>query len=265
MGGATRSAAKSIPTSPRTQPGRGLLARVVAPAPRGRLLRCTVRNHDQELRRALGTQGLRSRPTWSGNRGHLKGYEKRKASGEYVGLRDFRKQAGVYVLYEGHDPATQRVIYVGETDKLFNRLRTHTCDQLRNRWQRFSWFGLYDVATAEGSGIIHADPDKKVHLSVRNGLHLLEGMLIKLLEPPLNMQREKWKDATEYFQWVADDDARSLTRTTSDRGSARSDPSRGIPVGRCTGGRWLQLAPCLNERGNRKPFPIARAVPTLRT
>lgn len=147
----------------------------------------------------------RDRICWGGkgkgNQGHLRGYESwnwtRNAA---VGVRDFRYQAAVYVLYEGRDPATQRVIYVGQTRKLFSRLRHHHRGQLWNRWQRFSWFGFYDVSTKDEGGVVHVDPTKGLHADVTSALVMFEGMLIKLLEPPLNMKREQWPSATEYFQ-----------------------------------------------------------------
>ena len=61
---------------------------------------------------------------------------------------DFRTQAGIYVLYFGHER-----VYFGQAGSgkqmLFNRLRTHRKDQLAGRWDKFSWFGLCGVL---GSG-----------------------------------------------------------------------------------------------------------------
>lgn len=123
---------------------------------------------------------------------------------EAVHIRDFRDQAAVYVLYEGNDPATHRAIYVGETKRLFARLRKHARGQLWNRWQRFSWFGFYDVSKRDGGSVIYDDHTKQLHTDVKGALVMFEGMLIKLLESPLNMQRPRWPDATEYFQLIAD-------------------------------------------------------------
>ena len=135
-----------------------------------------------------------------GNRGHLKGYMEWKNNG-YTGVRDLRDQAAVYVLYEGNDPATHKVIYVGETAQLFLRLRKHTRDGLWNRWSRFSWFGFYETASTDGGGVVYAKSDKKVHeMTIKDVLKISEGMLIKLLEPPLNMKRASWPNATEFFQ-----------------------------------------------------------------
>lgn len=63
-----------------------------------------------------------------------------RKKGQLLGRRkkviDFRKQIGVYVLYNENRSA----IYVGqagqgESDRLFVRLRTHTHDRLAERWR----------------------------------------------------------------------------------------------------------------------------------
>jgi len=61
---------------------------------------------------------------------------------------DFAEQSGVYLLYDGN-----RVVYVGQVlgPRMSMRLREHTRDRLRGRWDRFSWFGVRDVDNAGGT------------------------------------------------------------------------------------------------------------------
>lgn len=57
---------------------------------------------------------------------------------------DFREQVGIYALY-----AEYEIVYVGQTgggnQKLLHRLKQHRSDDLSERWDRFSWFGLRRV------------------------------------------------------------------------------------------------------------------------
>lgn len=146
----------------------------------------------------------RDRVNWGtkGKRGSLMGY-RRWVSNQPQCLRDFRDQAGVYVLYEGANIASQRVLYVGETgmgsQRLFHRLRQHTRDHLWNRWQRFSWFGIFDIAGSHASGVKFADPSKILRPSVGEALVQLEGILITLFETPKNRQGPRWTSKVQQF------------------------------------------------------------------
>lgn len=59
---------------------------------------------------------------------------------------DFREQTGIYVLYDKDFIP----IYVGQAgngnETLFSRLKHHTTDDLCNRWEYFTWFGLRRVS-----------------------------------------------------------------------------------------------------------------------
>ena len=114
---------------------------------------------------------------------------------------DFREQRGIYVLYEGVDIASHRVIYVGQAGSghqdLFHRLRNHRDDHLWNRWQRFSWFGFLGVGT---QGLVHKRKASTGALTMAVALDQMEAILIALLEPLRNSQGPKWRGATEYFQ-----------------------------------------------------------------
>ncbi len=113
---------------------------------------------------------------------------KQQASSKSV---DFCKQRGVYILYDHHT-----VIYVGRsTDRpLGKRLYEHTLDRLSGRWNRFSWFGLLDVAN-EGDLIENTvSPGQSTIIST------LESILIETLEPPQNRRRGDDLSAIEYIQ-----------------------------------------------------------------
>ncbi|MCA9317303.1 MAG: hypothetical protein KDB73_17580 [Planctomycetes bacterium] len=150
----------------------------------------------------------RDRVEWGGRgqeRGMLRGFRR----GRRAQIVDFREQAGVYVLYEGENIATQRVTYVGQAGQgnasLFARLRQHQRDRFWNRWQRFSWFGLYDVGVNDT--LIHVRSEKAVSVSVASIMDHIEGILIALFEPPLNRKGPTWgktkngKAAKEYIQF----------------------------------------------------------------
>ncbi len=133
-----------------------------------------------------------------GNIGMLRGYV--EGSDELV---DFRAQAGVYVLYDGADIPSSRVTYVGQVgraggDSLYARLYDHHAkDHLWNRWTRFSWFGVFAVGV---SGLVHTKVDKGYADSYTSVIDHLEGVLITVLEPPLNKRGANWDGAAQYFQ-----------------------------------------------------------------
>ena len=113
------------------------------------------------------------------NRGHLNGYR----NGDVHTLVDFRTQRGIYVLYSDFN-----IIYIGQAGSgnasLFGRLKRHTRDDLAERWDRFSWFGL-DRVLASGR---LAAPTIRAAPSTGTILDHVEGILIHATEPPLNRQ-----------------------------------------------------------------------------
>jgi hypothetical protein len=104
---------------------------------------------------------------------------------------NFGKQKGIYILYDHHT-----VVYVGRSiDRpLGKRLYEHTGDRLGSRWNRFSWFGLLDVAD-DGS---LRETSFTSSLAVLVGT--LEALLIEALEPPQNRKRGDDFSAIEYIQ-----------------------------------------------------------------
>lgn len=127
------------------------------------------------------------------NRGSLLGAASRSIHARAV---DFREQRGIYALYADYE-----LVYVGQTgsgdDRLFTRLRMHKSDHLSERWNRFSWFGTQWVTEA---GALSKDT-KAVQDSIVKFLNVLEAVSIAVAEPRLNLQRGKWSDATQYFQY----------------------------------------------------------------
>jgi hypothetical protein len=137
--------------------------------------------------RALGMYWHRDQINWGPARPKLLG---RQSAGDSP--IDFASEIGVYLLHD-----RERVIYVGRaTDAIGDRLKAHTIDRLRSRWDRFSWFGLYDVSEA---GEVIANT---VSWSPDVVIESLEAILIESLEPPLNRRRGDNFSAVEYLQAV---------------------------------------------------------------
>ncbi len=109
---------------------------------------------------------------------------------------DFRDQVGIYVLY-----ADYSLVYVGQTgsrnQKLLFRLRQHRTDDLADRWNRFSWFGVLRVL-ADGE---LSREKEACHPSMRTALNHMEGILIHAAEPPMNGQGGRFgPNVTRYLQ-----------------------------------------------------------------
>ena len=132
---------------------------------------------------------------------------KQKVSGTLLGAAsraktarpiDFREQRGVYALFADYD-----LVYIGQTgggaDRLFKRLRTHRSDHLADRWNQFSWFGTQGVTTQSAL----SKDTAAIKETVQSVLNVLEAISIAISEPRLNLQRGRWGDAKQYFQYVA--------------------------------------------------------------
>ncbi len=99
---------------------------------------------------------------------------------------DFRDQIGIYVLYD----IDKEIVYVGQAgsgnnNSLFDRLKQHQKDHLRNKWQFFSWFGFYKVNQNRS---LKKSETKQVN--VKTALNDFEGILIKTVEPSLNKRMQ---------------------------------------------------------------------------
>lgn len=109
---------------------------------------------------------------------------------------NFREQRGIYALFSDYE-----LVYIGQTgagdDRLFKRLKAHKSDHLSERWNRFSWFGTQWVTK---SGALSMDT-ASVSASVEAALNILEAISVAIGEPRLNLQRGKWGDSKQYFQY----------------------------------------------------------------
>mgnify|MGYP002780802060 CR=1 FL=1 len=105
---------------------------------------------------------------------------------------DFAPQRGVYLLHDGRE-----TVYVGRTTDqgIAHRLREHSRNRLRSRWNRFSWFGLLPVAD---DGTVRADHEAVAGPSQL--IAILEAVLIEVLEPGQNRQSGQTLGSSEYLQ-----------------------------------------------------------------
>jgi hypothetical protein len=133
---------------------------------------------------------------WQNAAGTLLGAASRSKKAHPV---DFREQRGIYALYADYE-----LVYVGQTgsknNRLYKRLRDHKSDHLSERWNRFSWFGTQRVT----KGHTLSTDTARITETVEGVLNILEAVAISVAEPRLNLQRGRWGDATQYFQWWED-------------------------------------------------------------
>ena len=122
-----------------------------------------------------------------------------------IRVADFRHQRGIYVLYDDYGPS-----YVGLTRDLGlgARLKNHTTDHLRKKWDRFSWFGFremlsdnrhkrYLVADQSAEDVITDDMDTTIGD--------LEALMISTMGPKHNKKFMGFSEAEKWDQ-VFDDD-----------------------------------------------------------
>lgn len=135
--------------------------------------------------RAFGIHWQRERVVW---RRQPRLYGRQQVGAKSV---DFSGQRGIYVLSDHHT-----VVYVGRAVErdLGQRLYEHTLDRLSGRWNRFSWFGLYDVSNAGKLTDVPLTP------TLASIVTAFEAILIETLEPPQNRRRGDDFTAVEYIQ-----------------------------------------------------------------
>jgi hypothetical protein len=122
---------------------------------------------------------------------------------------NFGEERGVYLLHDGRE-----VIYVGRTtdQPLWKRLRDHTTDRLRGRWDRFSWFGILPV---KNDGELADSPSET--FDVENLIATMEALLIEGLEPRQNRRRGDGFSAVEFIQVVDPEIERRKDREVAER------------------------------------------------
>jgi len=147
--------------------------------------------------RSYGLHWKLERVSWGlpgpGKSGTLLGTKTRSLRAHPV---DFREQRGIYALYADYE-----LVYVDQTgagdDRLFKRLRAHRRDHLSERWNRFSWFGTQWVTQ---SNQLSSDA-AAIHQTVEAALNIMEAVAVAISEPRLNLQRGRWSEAAQYFQF----------------------------------------------------------------
>lgn len=89
---------------------------------------------------------------------------------------DMSEQRGIYVLHDNSTP-----IYVGRAidSSIISRLKKHTQNRLKDKWNRFSWFGFRRLKAC-GSQMA------PLEVGVRGRIIEIEAMLIALLASPSN-------------------------------------------------------------------------------
>jgi hypothetical protein len=76
--------------------------------------------------------------------------------------------------------------------------------KLRNRWSYFSWVGFRDVNN-DGSLSAQQSVDSGVSgFRYSDALDEVEGILIEIIEPKLNKQSGKLRNAVQYYQYQDD-------------------------------------------------------------
>ncbi len=134
---------------------------------------------------------------WPGVAGHLKGVPHDNKT--TIHPLNFRDQQGVYALYD----SSFQLVYVGQAGVnrkrfLFDRLKDHTTDNLADRWDRFSWFGLRWIKQTTHT---LAQPVAIAHSPNNAVLDHIEAILVAVAEPPHNRQGGRFGEATQYLQY----------------------------------------------------------------
>lgn len=120
-----------------------------------------------------------------------------------IRLADFRKQQGIYILYDEYGPS-----YVGLTRQqgLGKRLKDHLEDNLAGKWDRFSWFGFNPIGTVGPDGVLSLlELEREVSESTHTTIGDLEALLIRAIGPKLNTSSMNFKDAEKWQQVDYDD------------------------------------------------------------
>ena len=145
---------------------------------------------------AFGMYWDRSYVHWEPTKPNLLGQQS-KNSDEV----DFSDQIGVYLLYDRRE-----IVYVGQSNEdrkhssIGQRLKLHTKNRLRSRWDRFSWFGLNPVGKraanqplGNGNGGGQSGATKAI-------IDVMEAVLIEAIEPRQNRRQGDYFRGLEYLQ-----------------------------------------------------------------
>ena len=116
-----------------------------------------------------------------------------------VRVADFRRQQGIYILYDEYGPS-----YVGLTrdQGLGKRLKDHLSDHLEGKWDRFSWFGFRPVREADATdglsrlGDAQDDLSEDTHTTIGD----LEALVIRAIGPKNNRKFMNFDCADRWVQ-----------------------------------------------------------------
>lgn len=129
---------------------------------------------------------------------------------------DFRHQQGIYILYDDYGPS-----YVGLTrdQGLGKRLKDHKTDHLKNKWDRFSWFGFRPLLPSDAtSGVITlGSPQTDVSEDTSTTIGDLEALLIRAIGPKRNRQYMSFDHAERWTQIAYEDGETYLQRAVEPR------------------------------------------------
>jgi hypothetical protein len=136
----------------------------------------------------MGLFWHRNKVLWSRSKRVSKGLLGLRAGAKRSGEVDFWRQGGIYALYTDY-----HLVYVGQaglSDKscIGSRLKRHTRDDLADRWDMFSWFGLRKVRKNLKLGAKF----NKAKATWSDVADVLEGILIEVAEPPQNSQKGRF-------------------------------------------------------------------------
>lgn len=142
---------------------------------------------DRRTKNLIKTYGVfwrREKVDWSQDK--LRGSQ---LGGSHV---DFSEMKGIYILYDNREP-----IFVGQAISagLMAKLQTHTKDRFANRWNRFSWFGIYGV---NQNGSLHQI--RTFNTTIEDVANAIEAVLVEGLEPRQNRDNSRYFDGAEYSQ-----------------------------------------------------------------
>ena len=161
---------------------------------------------------------------WHPGRGNKHKFELLGNIGERrpsIRVADFRKQTGIYILYNEYGPT-----YVGKAESsegLGARLRQHSTDPKKD-WDRFSWFGFRSFGQPDNRGIIQLNENSGDVSSVSSTtISNVEALLINVLgthrsgnniKPEYFAQAEHWSqiswaDRDWFFEKISGDQPQS--------------------------------------------------------
>jgi hypothetical protein len=152
------------------------------------------------LIRAYGMFWERDEVDWQpGAGGHFRLLGRVGSKAQKLRAADFRDQKGLYVLHGNHGAYYVGVVTRGTLGK---RLRDHTLDEHRNKWNRFSWFGFRQVLQSRNpDGTCRLKDLANVTLGEPSeAIKALESVLIQVLGTQGNTKQGRFPGADRWEQ-----------------------------------------------------------------